>query len=135
MGPCCACQQGKMKALSAPTSMSQPPLTIGAKIHVDIYPIPTSIGGNNFILMSIDGRRLCNRHTDANKIYKRPNKGMDKIIQLYQSNDFCSDDKNNLKATYAQLRLRKISHSFTPAGLHEKRLREQFNRSKVDLQQ
>ena len=91
--------------------MSQPPLTIGANIYVDIYPIPTSIGGNNIILMSIDGR------SDFVITIPMPKKStsdlikaMDKTIQLHQSNGhvvrhFSSDDENNLKATYAQLRL------------------------------
>jgi len=109
----------KMKAPSATMSMSQPPLIIGANIHADIYPIPNSIGGNNFILMSIDGRsHFVLVIPIPTKSTSDLIKAMDKIIQLYQSHGhvvrhFISDDENNVKVTYAQLRLQKISHSST----------------------
>ena len=47
IGQCIACQQGKMKAPSAPTSMSQPPL------HVDIYPTPTSIVDDYVLMINV----------------------------------------------------------------------------------
>jgi hypothetical protein len=51
---------------------------------------------------------------------------MDQIIHTYQQyghmvKHFTSDDEANLKATLPQLLIRKITHSTTPAGLHEKK--------------
>ena len=51
---------------------------------------------------------------------------MDKIILLYLSKGhivlhFSSDDEANLNATKPELRKRRITHSSTPAGLHEKK--------------
>jgi len=43
-----------MKAPSEKPSESAPAEKIGDNVHVDIIPIPTSIGGNNFILMTVD---------------------------------------------------------------------------------
>jgi hypothetical protein len=55
-GPCIACLQGKMKAPREPTSTAPLATAIGEKIHCDILPIPTSIGGNNFILYCVDDK-------------------------------------------------------------------------------
>jgi hypothetical protein len=51
---------------------------------------------------------------------------MDHIINVYQQHGhmvkhFTSDDEANLKATLPHLLIRKITHSSTPAGLHEKK--------------
>jgi hypothetical protein len=128
MGSCIACQQGKMRAPSAPTSISQPAASIGANIHIDIYPIPTSIGGNNFILMTVD--ELSDYVIAVPMPTKSTSeliKAMDKVVSVYQQHGhivmhFTSDDENNLNATVPQLRLRKITQSATPAGLHEKKV-------------
>jgi hypothetical protein len=43
-----------MKAHPEHFSRSPQANNIGEKLHMDIIPIPTSIGGNNFILFSVD---------------------------------------------------------------------------------
>ena len=54
LGPCIPCLQAKMKAPSEKSSDSPPAEKIGDNVHVDIIPVPTSVGGNNFILMTVD---------------------------------------------------------------------------------
>ena len=43
-----------MKAPSEKSSDSQPAEKIGDNVHVDNIPVPTSVGGENFILMTVD---------------------------------------------------------------------------------
>jgi hypothetical protein len=99
LGACTACQQGKLRAPTAHTSTSQPSTTIGGNVHVDIYPIPTSIGGNNFILMSVDGRSdFIIAVPMPNKSTHELIKALDTITKTYISHghivlQFSSDDK------------------------------------------
>ena len=55
-GPCTACIEGKMKSDPTPKQSINPPApTIGHTLHVDLIPLSkVSIGGNRFILFSVD---------------------------------------------------------------------------------
>jgi hypothetical protein len=44
LGPCIACLQGKMRAPAEKSSDSPPAEKIGDNVHMDIIPVPTSIG-------------------------------------------------------------------------------------------
>jgi hypothetical protein len=121
------CLQGKVKVPREPTSQSPPASSIGENIQCDIIPIPTSIGGNNHILFTVDDK---SDHDVAMPMSTKSTtqlvKAMDVVIQTYHQyghtvKHFTSDDEANLKSTLPYLRVRKISHSTTPAGLHEKK--------------
>jgi hypothetical protein len=47
LGPCPCCIQGKMRAPPERPSDTPPVTNIGEIIHVDLLPIPTTIGGFN----------------------------------------------------------------------------------------
>jgi hypothetical protein len=63
---------------------------------------------------------------------------MDIVIKTYQqyghsAQHFTSDDEANLKATLPHLQIRKVSHSSTPAGLHEKKAERAIQTLKTRL--
>jgi hypothetical protein len=122
-----------MKAPREPTSTSPPASKIGENIHCDIIPIPTSIGGNNHVFFTIDDKSdFVIAVPIPTKSTSQLVKAMDTVIKTYQqyghsAQHFTSDDEANLKATLPHLLIRKISHSSTPAGLHEKKAERAFN--------
>ena len=54
LGSCIPCIQAKMKAPTEKSSNSPPAEKIGDNVHMDIIPVPTSVGGNNHILFTVD---------------------------------------------------------------------------------
>jgi hypothetical protein len=114
-------------------------LNIGENIHCDILPIPTSIGGNNHILYSVDDKSdFIVAVPMPTKSTAQLVKAMDHIISVYQQyghmvRHFTSDDEANLKATLPHLLIRKITHSSTPAGLHEKKSERSIQTMKYRL--
>ena len=54
-GPCLACLEAKMKAPSEKPSLTPPAKTIGDRLHSDFIILKVkSLGGNHFILMTVD---------------------------------------------------------------------------------
>jgi hypothetical protein len=45
-----------MRGPTEPSSVMPPARAIGERIHVDLIPIDTSIGGNKFILLKVDAK-------------------------------------------------------------------------------
>jgi hypothetical protein len=127
-GPCIACLEGKMKEPRAPTSNSEPARTIGGMIHVDLIPLPaSSIGGNKFILFSVDEKSAYVYAIPIeSKTINKLCEAFDKLIQHYVSHKhrvlrICSDDEAVFRSTKSHLNLKGIIISHTPAGLHERR--------------
>ena len=55
LGPCAACEAGKITEAPAPTSESPPAEAIGDNVHVDLLALEhTSIGGNTVLLITLD---------------------------------------------------------------------------------
>jgi Reverse transcriptase (RNA-dependent DNA polymerase) len=128
-----------MKAPPAPTSQSPPASTIGENIHCDILPISTSIGGNNNVFFTVDDKSdYVIAVPMQGKSTKQLVAAMDVVIRTYQQHGhtvkhFTSDDEANLKATLPHLLIRKITHSTTPAGLHEKKAERSVQKLKSKL--
>ena len=127
LGPCIPCLQSKMKAPTEKTSNSPPAHNIGDNVHADIIPITTSVGGNNFILFTVDERSdYIIGIPMATKSQSHLVKAIDVISGIYLQkghtlSHLTTDNENNLRSMEHQLRTRKISLSTTPAGLHEKK--------------
>jgi hypothetical protein len=128
-----------MKAPPAPPSKSPPASSIGENIHCDILPIPTSIGGNNQVFLTVDDKSdFMIAVPMPSKSTTQLVKAMDIVIHLYQQHGHTvkhstSDDEANLKATLPQLLIRKVTHSTTPAGLHEKKVERSVQKLKSRL--
>jgi hypothetical protein len=127
-GPCLACRIGKMKESPTPSSLSEPARVIGGMVHIDLIPLSSpSIGGNKFILFSVDEKCA---YTYAIPIESKSAmnicSALDKLIDHYIMHKhrilkICSDDEASLRATKSFLNLKGIILSHTPAGLHERR--------------
>jgi hypothetical protein len=96
-------------------------------VHADIIPITTSVGGNNYILFTVDERSdfIIGIPMDT-KSQSHLVKAIGVIIGIYLQkghalSHLTTDNENNLRSMEHQLRTRKISLSTTPAGLHEKK--------------
>jgi hypothetical protein len=127
LGPCIPFIQGKMKAPPENSSRSLPANNIGDKLHMDIIPIHTSIGGNNFILFSVDEK---SDYIIVVPMVGKSNmnlvKAVDVIIGIFVQkgnmlSQIVTDNEINLRSLEIQLRTVKISFSTTPAGLHQKK--------------
>jgi hypothetical protein len=116
-----------MRAPTEKPSDSPPAEKIGDNVHMDIIPVPTSVGGNNYILFSVDEKSdFIIGIPMPNKTTSQLIKAVDVLIGMYQHrghtlSHFTTDNEHNLRAMENQLRTRKISISTTPAGLHEKK--------------
>jgi hypothetical protein len=127
LGPCIPCIQAKMKAPTEKSSNSPPAEKIGDNVHMDIIPVPTSVGGNNHILFTVDEKSdFVIGIPIPTKSTTQLIKAADVIAGMYHLrghtvSHFTSDNEINLRAMENQLRTRKISISTTPAGLHEKK--------------
>jgi hypothetical protein len=128
-----------MRAPPEPPSNSPPAATIGAKVHIDIVPIPTSIGGNNHLLFSVDDKSdfvvaVPMTKKSTNQLLK----AMDTIIGTYLLHGhslelFVSDDERNFNSTIVSLQVRKVKLSTTPAGLHQKKAERTIQTIKLRL--
>ena len=93
---------------------SPPAQRIGDNVHVDIIPVPTSIGGNNFILMTVDEKSdFIIGIPIPSKSTTQLVKATDVIIDMYHQRDHTlshnsSDNEHNLRAMEIQLRTRKF---------------------------
>ena len=120
LGPCIPCIQSKMRTPSKRPCDSHPAQQIGQHVHVDIVPIATSIGGNNYILFSINERY---DYIFGIPIPIKSNshliKTMNVIICIYVQqghvlSHITTDNENNLRSMEHQLRTRIGSLSTTP---------------------
>jgi hypothetical protein len=127
LGPCLPCLQSKMKAPTERPSHSPPAENIGDHVHADIVPVPTSVGGNNFILFAVDERSdYIIGIPMTTKSTSHLVKAVDVMLGIYLQkghtlSHLTTDNEINLRSMETHLRQRKISLSTTPAGLHEKK--------------
>jgi len=110
-----------MRAPTERPSDSPPAQHIGRNVHAVIVPIATvSIGGNNFILFSIDKRSdYIIGIPIPTKSHSHLIKAVDVITGInVQRNHvlthLTTDNENNLRSMEHQLRIRKICLSTTP---------------------
>jgi hypothetical protein len=128
-----------MRAPSEYPSTTPPAHSIGEKVHIDILPITTSIGGNNYLLFSVDEKSDFSISIPMpNKSTANLEKALDTQHRTYLSHGhtiihILSDDENNLKATSPFLQLRQITISTTPRGLKEKKVERKIQTIKSRL--
>ena len=121
-----------MPAIFGKTSNSLPAYNIGDNVHAEIIPITTSVGGDNYILFTVDERSdyIVGDYIIgilmATKSQFHLVEAIDVVIGIYLQRGHAlshvtTDNENNLRSMEHQLRSRKISLAMTPADLHEKK--------------
>ena len=127
LGPCRACQEGKMTAPRELVSKSEPARSIGEHVHSDLYILKdTSIGGNRFILVTADEKssyivgvpmqRKSESHVRDAGIQTLTEFNVHGHRMVLQT----TDDESSLLTLKKHLGPLGVRVSPTPAGLHEK---------------
>ena len=128
-GKCIACTEGKMTAPPEPTSLTDPARSPGERCHLDLHFFKVAtIGGNKLMALVEDEKTsfligIPMKDKSAASVMKL---GLSLLTEFntrgYKVSNILTDDEICLTILGTTLGKFGVKVSFTPAGLHEKRI-------------